>query len=326
MKDKVLVTGADGFIGSHLVDNLVRQGYSVRAFVQYNSQNRWGWMEDVSREILDSVEIFSADLRDSFSVRRAISGCKIVCHLGALIAIPYSYTAPQEYISTNVMGTLNVLEAALSEKVDHLIHTSTSETYGTAHYVPIDEKHPLQGQSPYSASKIGADKLAESYHLSFGLPVTTIRPFNTYGPRQSARAIIPTIIGQALSQPEIRLGSLEPVRDLNFVEDTVDGFIRALRCQPSLGEVINLGFGKGVSMGELAKTILELMKIEKKMVTDEQRIRPAKSEVLQLVCDNRKAATLLGWTPKTSLKEGLARTIEWFKGHSSFYKSSIYNL
>ncbi len=325
--NKVLVTGADGFIGSHLVEELVQNGYSVKAFVQYNFRNQWGWLENLSAQHLACIEIFSADLRDPFAVQRAVRGCSRIFHLGALIAIPYSYMAPQDYIQTNVLGTLNILQASLEEKVDQVIHTSTSETYGTAIYAPINETHPLQGQSPYSASKIGADKLAESYFLSFGLPVTTIRPFNTYGPRQSARAIIPTIITQIFSdQKTIKLGALDPVRDMNFVTDTVNGFMKAAKTSDSIGETINIGSGKGVTIGEIAEMILKITNSEKSIEKDNIRLRPQKSEVMKLICDNSKAKKLLDWEPTISLENGLKSTVNWFKDHLSFYKSNIYNL
>lgn len=325
-QDQVLVTGADGFIGSHLVERLVALNHRVRALVLYNARNEWGWIDDLSSDARAGVEVKAGDLRDPFFVREAVRGCRKVFHLGALIAIPYSYIAPQEYVATNITGTLNVMQAAREEGVEQVIHTSTSETYGTARYVPIDEDHPLQGQSPYSATKIGADKIAESYHLSFGLPVTTLRPFNTYGPRQSARAVIPTIITQALSQPSIRLGSLHPVRDLTFVGDTVDGFLRAAQTPTSIGQVINLGYGEGIPIGDLAKKILQLMGVEKPIVDDPVRIRPEMSEVLRLICNHGKAKTLLGWEPKTSLDEGLRTTLEWFLSHKHLYKSHIYNI
>lgn len=323
---KILVTGADGFIGSHLVEALVRKGFSVRAFAMYNSLSRWGWLEDVAPEIKSAVEIFAADLRDPFAVRKAVKGCTKVFHLGALIAIPYSYIAPADYVDTNIKGTLNVMQACLDENVEQVIHTSTSETYGSALYTPIDEKHPLQGQSPYSASKIGADKIAESFHLSFQLPLTTIRPFNTYGPRQSARAVIPTIITQALTQSQIKLGALTPVRDLTFVRDTVDGFMRAVVTPQAIGKLINLGNGKGIRIGELARKILDLMKCDKPIVQDEGRIRPERSEVLNLVCANQLAGEILGWRPQTSFDDGLRATIDWLGAHLDQYKPGIYNV
>ncbi len=307
------------------MEALVEQGHEVRAFVQYNSRNHWGWIEDLDPQRMTAVEVFPADLRDPFSVRKAVAGCKKVFHLGALIAIPYSYLAPQEYIQTNVLGTLNVLQASLDEKVEQVIHTSTSEVYGTAQYVPIDEQHPLQGQSPYSASKIGADKLAESFFLSFGLPVTTVRPFNTYGPRQSARAVIPTIITQCLAGTPIKLGALHPVRDLCFVRDTAAGFVRAAQVQASVGEVVNLGLGSGVTVGEAVRLIQSILQTDLPVVLDEQRVRPEKSEVLKLISDNRKAHTLLGWRPTVTLEEGLAATVDWLKPRLSLYKPSAYN-
>ena len=323
---KVLVTGADGFIGSHLVEELVDQGHEVRAFVMYNARNQWGWVDDIDERRMKGVEVFAADLRDPFAVRRAVAGCKRVFHLGALIAIPYSYRAPHDYAQTNVVGTLNVLQASLEEQVERVIHTSTSEVYGTAEYVPMDERHPLHGQSPYSASKIGADKFAESYHLSFELPVTTVRPFNTYGPRQSARAVIPTIIGQCLAGGPIRLGSLHPVRDVTFVADTVAGFVKAAEAPTVAGEVLNLGVGEGASVGELVERIQVLLGTGLPVVSDAQRLRPEKSEVLRLVSDNRKARERIGWAPRVSLDDGLRKTIDWFRRNSSSYKPTIYNL
>lgn len=319
-----LVTGADGFIGSHLVEALVQSGRRVRAFVQYNARNSWGWVEDLAPATLESVEVVSGDLRDAHSVREATRGCDRIFHLAALIAIPYSYAAPNEYLATNAGGTLNVLQAARDEGA-FVVHTSTSEVYGTARYVPIDEEHPLQAQSPYAASKIAADKLAESFRLSYELPVITVRPFNAYGPRQSARAVIPTIITQALECPEIRLGSLDPVRDLTFVTDTVIGFLRAAETPAAVGEVVNLGQGSGVTIGELASEIFGILGVEKEIVTDPERIRPSASEVMRLVCDNSKAASMLGWKPAVSLSEGLRRTVEWFRSHLSSYKPHVYN-
>lgn len=324
-KEKVLVTGAGGFIGSHLVEELIRQGYSVRAFVHYNSRNSWGWIEELNSTIQDNLEMFPADIRDPFVVKKAIQGCSTVFHLAALIAIPYSYIAPGEFIETNIKGTLNILQASLEEKVNRVIHTSTSEVYGTAQYVPIDESHPLQGQSPYSASKIAADKLAESYYLSFGLPVTTIRPFNTYGPCQSARAIIPTVVTQALSEKEIVIGSLSPIRDLTYVLDTVSGFLKASQVEGSIGQVINLGSGKGISIGELVKKILNILKIDKPVIQDKKRFRPEKSEVLKLIANNKKAREVLDWKPTISFDEGLLKTINWLKQNLHFYKPKIYN-
>lgn len=321
-----LVTGAAGFIGSHLTERLVREGLKVKALVHYNSRNDWGLLESLPRDIQNEVEIVSGDIRDPFSINAAVKNCEAVFHLASLIAIPYSYTAPQAYAATNVMGTLNVLQACLTEGVQKVVHTSTSETYGTAQYVPIDELHPMQGQSPYSATKIGADKLAESYYLSFGLPVATIRPFNTYGPRQSARAIIPTVITQALSGKNLNLGNLHPTRDLNFVEDTVDGFFKIATSNQSVGEVINIGSGKEISMGDLVQKIIKIVGNPVELNVDEQRIRPGKSEVERLLCSNSKALELTGWSPKTSLTDGLNKTVNWISKNLDRYKPDIYNL
>jgi NAD dependent epimerase/dehydratase len=323
--NKVLITGAGGFIGSHLTERLVQMGAQVRAFVRYNSRNDWGFLEDISAEILGNMEVFPGDLTDPFMVRRAVTGCQLVFHLGALIGVPYSYDAPRQYIEVNVMGTLNVLKACLEENVEKVIHTSTSETYGTACYTPIDETHPLQSQSPYSASKIAADKLAESYHLSFDLPVAIIRPFNTYGPRQSARAVVPTIISQALCGDIIKLGLLSPVRDLNYVADVVAGFIKVAESEKSVGTVINIGSGRGVVVEQVAEIIIKLIGANKQIVTDEERLRPKKSEVMALICDSTKAKMLLGWKPQYSLEEGLAQTIDYVKKHLNRYKVAIYN-
>ena len=302
---KVIITGAGGFIGSHLTEELVKICSSVKALVHYNSRGDWGLLELSDKNIKDNIEIFQGDIIDPFSVENAINGADVVFHLAALISIPYSYNSPNSYVNTNVMGTLNVLEACRKLNIEKLILTSTSETYGTARYVPIDENHPLQGQSPYSASKISADKIAESYYLSFGLPLSIIRPFNTYGPRQSARAIIPTIISQALTGSEIKVGSIEPVRDMNFVKDMVRGFIKIAESEKSTGEVINIGTGIGISIGDLAHKILKILNKDLTLTTDSDRIRPAKSEVMNLVCSNKKAKTLLGWQPKYSIEEGL---------------------
>ena len=327
MTSRVLVTGAGGFIGSQLTEELVRIGHSVRAMIHYNSQNNWGWLDTSPQDIKDSLEVFPADIRDPILVRKSVSDCDTVYHLAALIAIPYSYIAPASYVETNIMGTLNVLQACLEEGVSRVIHTSTSETYGTAQYVPIDENHPMVGQSPYSASKIAADKLVESYYCSFGLPVSTIRPFNTFGPRQSARAIIPTIISQALNGTEnVRLGSLNPVRDLIYVEDTVQGFIAAAKSDNSVGQAINIGRGEGISIGDLAKLIRKVCNSTFNIVFDEQRERPAKSEVLKLVCDNTKARKVLEWHPEHSLREGLEKTVDWIRSNLRFYKWDVYNV
>ena len=323
---KVLVTGAGGFIGSHLVERLVRDGAQVRAFVHYNSRNDWGQLDGIPRDALSEVEVITGDIQDPFSVSRAVRGCSTVFHLSSLIAIPYSYVAPQSYVTTNVLGAVNVLEAARTHEVERVVHTSTSECYGTALYAPIDEDHPLQPQSPYSASKIGADMMAESYWRSFRLPVSIVRPFNTYGPRQSARAVIPTIISQALAGKDVRLGSLQPTRDLNFVEDTVDGFVRASEAAACVGQVTNLGSGREISIGDLAQLILKLMGSSSPIVCDEQRLRPEKSEVERLLCNADKARNLLGWQPRVSLEDGLQRTIAWVRDHADQFKTDIYNI
>ena len=322
---KVLVTGADGFIGSHLTEALLKKGYAVRALSYYNSFNYWGWLEDVSD--YDQLEIVTGDVRDAQLCRDIAKDMDIIFHLAALIAIPYSYRAPQSYVDTNIKGTLNICQAA-KENGCRLIHTSTSEVYGTAQYVPIDEKHPLQPQSPYSASKIGADSMALSFHAVFDLPVTIARPFNTYGPRQSARAVIPTIISEVLSTKDgqIKLGSLTPVRDLNYVADTVNGFIKIAENPDVIGEVINLGSGKGITIGELAKTIIQMLNPEIEIVPDANRIRPQKSEVMELICDNHKAKTLIGWQPQFSLMDGLEKTIDFVKSHLNYYKPELYNI
>ncbi len=322
---RILLTGAGGFIGSHLAQRLVELGAAVRALVRYNSRNDWGLLEQLPPEILKQIEVIPGDITDPFGVGRAVQDCTMVFHLAALIAIPYSYVAPAQYVAVNCGGTLNLLEAARAHCVQRFIHTSTSETYGTARYTPIDEDHPLQGQSPYAASKIGADKLAESYHLSFDLPVVTVRPFNTFGPRQSARAVIPTIITQALSGDTIRLGHLEPRRDLTFVADTVEGFIKAAAAPQAIGQVINLGTGSTVSIGELAQTIISLMGKPKTIVATAERSRPEASEVWHLESDNRKAREILGWQPHTSLADGLAQTIDYIRAHIDLYKTGIYN-
>jgi dTDP-glucose 4,6-dehydratase len=322
----VLVTGAAGFIGSHLVERLVRDGHRVRAFVHYNSRNDWGNLELVDPAVKRELEIVTGDIVDPFSVRQATRGVQVVYHLASLIAIPYSYVAPQSYVQTNLQGAVNVLQAARDEGVERVVHTSTSECYGTAQYAPIDEKHPLQGQSPYSASKIGADMLAESYWRSFELPVATIRPFNTFGPRQSARAVIPTIISQALQGGPIRLGSLSPTRDMNYIDNTIDGFLAMGTHPAAVGQVINIGSGGEISIGDLARTIVKMLASKSEVVEDAQRIRPAGSEVERLLCDHSKATALLGWTPKVGLEEGLQRSIDWFSRHLEHYKTDIYNI
>ncbi|MCE3203669.1 NAD-dependent 4,6-dehydratase LegB [Paenibacillus sonchi] len=330
---KVLVTGADGFIGSHLTEALVMAGYDVRAFVYYNSFNSAGWLDNCSREVKNQFEIFSGDIRDPYGVRNAVKGCDEILHLAALIAIPYSYHSPDTYVDTNIKGTLNVLQAARDFGVQKVVHTSTSEVYGTAQYVPIDEKHELQGQSPYSASKIGADQMALSFYRSFKTPVSIIRPFNTYGPRQSARAVIPTIITQiAAGMKEIKLGAVTPTRDFNYVQDTVSGFISILKSERSLGEVINIGSNFEVSIQETAETISEVMGREIRITSDEVRLRPEKSEVERLWADNSKAKRLLNWEPrfggKEGFRQGLRETIEWFSNPANLsqYKADQYNI
>lgn len=318
----VLVTGAEGFIGSHLIERLVGLGARTRALVLYNSFGSRGWLDH--SPVVDDLEVILGNICERDSLRPAFQGVDIVFHLAALIAIPYSYQAPLSYVRTNVEGTLNVLQSALDFGARQVVHTSTSEVYGTAQYVPIDESHPLQGQSPYSASKIGADKIAESFHRSFGLPVATLRPFNTYGPRQSARAVIPTVITQALTQPAVSLGSLTPTRDLNFVADTVDGFIRMAEVPEAVGQVVNLGSGQEISIGSLVDLILELMNVQKPIVCEQNRTRPAKSEVERLCAGNRKARELLNWNPKFSLAEGLGKTIEWMRDHVNHYRPQEY--
>ena len=321
----VVITGAGGFIGSHLTEELVRRGANVKAFVHYNSRNDWGLLELLEDDVLGEVEVVSGDITDPFFVKSATKDADIIFHLAALIGIPYSYIAPESYVNVNIKGTLNVLQAGLDNGVEKIVHTSTSETYGTADYVPIDEAHPMKGQSPYSASKIGADKMAESYYRSFDLPVATIRPFNTFGPRQSARAIIPTIISQALTKDEVHVGSLSPIRDLTFVKDTVNGFIEIGTSEKSVGEVTNIGTGSGVTIGELLQKILRIVgKEDIRVVEDADRVRPEKSEVMELICDNSKAKQLLDWSPQYTLDEGLAETIEWMRGYTNLYKTDKY--
>jgi dTDP-glucose 4,6-dehydratase len=330
---KILVTGADGFIGSHLVERLVQLGYQPRAMVQYNSFNSWGWLDHASREVKDSIEIFAGDVRDPHGVKKAMEGCDWVMHLAALIAIPYSYHSPDTYVDTNIKGTLNILQAARELGVEKIVHTSTSEVYGTARFVPIHEEHPLQGQSPYSATKIAADQMAIAYYNSFNLPVAIIRPFNTYGPRQSARAVIPTVITQiANGIRKIKLGALHPTRDFNFVMDTVEGFIAMAESDKSVGEVINVGSNYEISIGDTVKLIAEVMGAEIEIITDQQRLRPEKSEVERLWASNEKAKQLIGWQPRYAgvegLRRGLAETVEWFsdKKNLAGYKADIYNL
>ncbi len=320
---KALVTGAGGFIGSHLAECLVAEGFDVRAMVRYNSMGRRGWLD--SSPAADKMEILAGDIRDPFFVQQAVAGVDVIFHLAALIGIPYSYTAPDAYVQTNIAGTLNILQAAKQQGNIRVVHTSTSEVYGTARSVPITEKHPLQGQSPYSATKIGADKLVESFHLSFNLPTVTVRPFNTFGPRQSARAVIPTIISQILAgHRTIRLGSTTPTRDLNFVSNTVDAFVLAGTRTEAIGQTIHFGSGREIAIGELARLIAGLMKAEISIETDEARIRPVGSEVERLIADNRLATGVLGWKPCVTLEEGLERTIRWMSDNLSLYRAGTY--
>lgn len=323
---KVLVTGAGGFIASHLVERLVSEGADVRAFVRYNSRNDYGMLKLISADAFSKIEIMQGDLRDNEAVRNAVKGVDTVFHLGALIAIPYSYVNPREVIDVNIMGTLNVLMAARDFGTRRVVHTSTSEVYGTAQYVPIDEKHPLQGQSPYSASKIGADRIAESFYRSFEVPVVTLRPFNTYGPRQSARAVIPTIIMQALTRDEVKLGSLDPSRDFTFVHDTANGFLKVAEADNVLGEEVNLGNDNTIRIGDLANKIFEIIGKTPKVSLDPQRIRPNKSEVMKLWASNQKAKELIGWEPRISLDEGLRLTIEWMSSHLDLYRPDQYTV
>jgi NAD dependent epimerase/dehydratase len=323
---RVLVTGAGGFIGSHLVEALAESGARVRALVHYNSRNDWGLLETLSKPVLGGLEVWTGNIRDPFFLDRLVEGNEIVFHLAALIPIPYSYVAPAEFVDTNVRGTLHVLEAVRRHEVRRMVHTSTSETYGTAQYTPIDEKHPLQGQSPYSASKIGADKMAEAYWRSFRTPVVTLRPFNTFGPRQSARAFLPTVIGQMLTGDTIRVGALEPIRDMNFVTDTVDGFIRAAT-QPGLeGLTLNVGSGRGVSMGELVKMAMKAAGKTPRVEIDAERVRPSESEVMELVCDASLAKKAMGWQTRVGLEDGVRRTVEWMAEHLTAYKPNLYNV
>ncbi|MCA0452626.1 MAG: GDP-mannose 4,6-dehydratase [Chloroflexi bacterium] len=320
----VLVTGAGGFIGSHLTETLVKAGASVRAFVRYSSRGDLGFIGSFSPEVREKIEVVFGDLTDPQAVSNAVRGMDVVFHLGALIAIPYSYVNPVHVVQTNVLGTTYILEAVRQHQVGYTINISTSEVYGTAQYVPIDENHPLQGQSPYSASKIGAEKIAESYYRSFGTPVATLRPFNTYGPRQSARAVIPSIITQALTRDEIHLGSLTPTRDLNFVLDTVDGMMHAVGEEGLLGRSTNIGTGTEISVGDLASKIVTMIGRDVRVVQDTERLRPTKSEVERLLADSRMMRQVTGWSSKISLDEGLARTIEWIKGNIALYRPKEY--
>ena len=324
---KILITGADGFIGSHLTEELVRRGHKVRAFVFYNSFNTWGWLDKVPKEIMNEVEIFTGDIRDPNGVREAMEGIDEVYHLAALIAIPFSYHSPDTYVDTNIKGTLNVLQAARTLNTSRILITSTSEVYGTAQYVPIDEKHPYQGQSPYSATKIGADRLAESFYRSFNMPITIVRPFNTYGPRQSARAVIPTIITQLLAgKEEIKLGAITPTRDFNYVKDIVNGFIEIAESKNTIGEEINIATQKEISIGQLAEELIRQINPNAKIVCDTQRLRPEKSEVNRLLGSNQKIMELTSWKPNYTFEQGLAETIDFFKDNLGYYKTDIYNI
>ena len=324
---KVLVTGADGFIGSHLTEELLKKGYEIKAFTMYNSFNTWGWLDTLPKEKLNEIEIFSGDIRDPNGVKEAMGGVDAVFHLAALIAIPFSYHSPDSYVDTNIKGTLNILQAARALETERVLITSTSEVYGTAQYVPIDEKHPFQGQSPYSATKIGADRLAESFYRSFSLPVSIVRPFNTYGPRQSARAVIPTIISQLLSgKEEIELGSLTPTRDFNYVKDTAAGFIAIAESDKTIGEEINIATQQEISIGELANEIIRQINPNAKIICDKQRLRPEKSEVNRLLGSNEKIKRLTLWKPEYSFERGIEETINWIRNHMNYYKTDIYNL
>lgn len=324
---KILVTGADGFIGSHLVEALIDEGHSVRAFAYYNSFNSWGWLDTLPKEKLKEIDVFTGDIRDPNGVREAMKRMEQVYHLAALIAIPFSYHSPDSYVDTNIKGTLNVLQAARDFNTSRVLVTSTSEVYGTAQYVPIDEKHPFQGQSPYSATKIGADRLAESFYRSFNMPITIVRPFNTYGPRQSARAVIPTIITQLLAgKEELHLGSLSPTRDFNYVKDTVDGFLEIANSQKSIGEEINIATQHEISIGQLAQELINQINPDVRIISDDQRLRPENSEVHRLLGSNEKIKRLTNWTPKYTLKTGLAETIEWIKNNLDRFKTDIYNI
>ncbi len=326
---KVLVTGSDGFIGSHLLERLLEENCQVKAFVYYNSFNSWGWLDTISKEKLSEIEIFTGDIRDPNGVRIAVKDVDIVFHLAALIGIPFSYHSPDSYIDTNIKGTLNVLQSCRDLDIERILITSTSEVYGTARYIPIDEKHPLQGQSPYSASKIGADKVTESFYRSFSTPVIIARPFNTYGPRQSARAVIPTIVTQLLSkQRDVRLGSVKPTRDLNYVSDICNGLIALAECDEAIGREVNIGSGTETSINELANLIINILGVDARVISDEHRVRPENSEVERLVCDSGLLRQLTGWKPEISIKEGLVKTIKWFEDEDNLkkYKSGIYNI
>ncbi|WP_227395060.1 NAD-dependent 4,6-dehydratase LegB [Jeotgalibacillus aurantiacus] len=327
LNKKILITGADGFIGSHVVEQLVKEGHQVKAFAYYNSFNNWGWLDDLPKDVLNEIEVFTGDVRDPNGVKEAMKGMDEVYHLAALIAIPFSYHSPDTYVDTNIKGTLNVLQAARELDTSRLLITSTSEVYGTAQYVPIDEAHPYQGQSPYSATKIGADRLAESFYRSFNMPITIVRPFNTYGPRQSARAVIPTIITQLLAgKTDIELGSLTPTRDFNFVKDTANGFIEIAKSSNTIGEEINIATQQEISIGELAEELIRQINPAASIICDEQRLRPENSEVNRLLGSNEKIKRLTNWTPRYTFEEGLAETIAFFKDNLSKYKADIYNI
>jgi NAD dependent epimerase/dehydratase len=323
----ILITGADGFIGSHLTEQLVKEGHRVKAFAYYNSFNNWGWLDTLPKDVMKEIEVFTGDVRDPNGVKESMKGMDEVYHLAALIAIPFSYHSPDTYVDTNIKGTLNVLQAARELEISRLLVTSTSEVYGTAQYVPIDENHPYQGQSPYSATKIGADRLAESFYRSFNMPITIVRPFNTYGPRQSARAVIPTIITQLLAgKEEIELGSLSPTRDFNFVKDTANGFIEIAKSPNTIGEEINIATQDEISIGQLADELIKQINPAASIICDEQRLRPEKSEVNRLLGSNEKIKELTNWKPNYSFEEGLAETIEFFKNNLDKYKADIYNI
>jgi len=324
---KVLVTGAEGFIGSHLTERLVELGADVTALALYNSFNNWGWIDTFDKKTRDSIKVVTGDIREYDGMKRIIKGQEVVLHLAALIAIPYSYLSPMAYVRTNIEGTTNVLEACREYEVEKIVHTSTSETYGSALYVPIDEKHPMQGQSPYSASKIGADKMAESYYKSFNMPIATLRPFNTYGPRQSARAVIPTIISQILAgKTEIKLGSLTPTRDFNFVKDTAEAFIKVAESEKTIGEVINAGSNYEITIGDTVKKIIRIIGKDVKILCDDERLRPENSEVNRLWADNTKIKELTGWKPNYNIDAGLEETVAWIKNNMQYFKTDIYNV
>ena len=326
---KILITGADGFIGSHLVESLLKKDCRVKAFAFYNSFNSWGWLDTLSKETLNSIEVVTGDIRDSNGIRNVVNGVDIIFHLAALIAIPFSYHSPDSYIDTNIKGTLNVLQASRDYNSERVIITSTSEVYGTAKYIPIDEKHPLQGQSPYSASKIGADKVTESFYRSFSTPVIIARPFNTYGPRQSARAVIPAIVTQLLcKQRDIHLGSLTPTRDLSYVSDTCNGLIALAECDEAIGREVNIGSEQEISINDLANLIIDIIGVDASVISDENRVRPKNSEVERLVCNSGLLHQLTGWKPEVTINEGLVKTIEWFEDEDNLkkYKSEIYNI